>query len=233
LGATQIVGTVGINKGFDSLLTHPLPSSRQHEIVRRLKMVEAIGGEIHSETLSFYLALSEKLPKRDGLWVAIHPGSKDGFKRWPAENFAAVGRALREHLSCEILITGSRDEESVCREVAALIPGAKIAETNLSLRAFAALLDSMDLLLTNDTGPFHLASALGSPAIGIYAATDPALCGPHKAKNSIAIAAPKSCTPCIKRKCRSPFCLLQIGPCEVTEVAIQQLLCKQPQFSLT
>jgi ADP-heptose:LPS heptosyltransferase len=232
LGAKKIVGTLGINKGFDNLLTHPLPNLYQHEIMRRLKMVEEIGGRVHSETLSFYLSPEEKRPKREGLWIAIHPGSKDEFKRWPAKNFAAVGCALREEFGCEILVTGSRGEGGVMRETAALIPGAQMARTDLPLRSFAALLDQMDLLITNDTGPFHLASALDRPAIGIYAATDPLLCGPHKAKKSVAIAKNKSCTPCIKRKCPSPFCLLQIGPCEVTDIAIKQLTWTQQPFSL-
>jgi ADP-heptose:LPS heptosyltransferase len=221
IGATQIVGTLGINKGFDNLLTDPLPNAYQHEIVRRLKMVEQIGGQIHSETLSLYL--DEKLPKREKRLVAIHPGSKDQFKRWPEENFASVGRALIEKLGCEIVITGSRDEEALMKKTASLIPGAQIGESNLSFRSFAAFIDQTDLLITNDTGPFHVASALGKSVIGIYAATDPALCGPHKAKKSFAIAREKTCTPCIKRKCISPFCLLQIGPCEVTQLAIQQL----------
>jgi len=51
-GACRIVGTLGLNKGLDSLLTHPLPNDRQHEIVRRLKMVEAIGGTIEQSILS-------------------------------------------------------------------------------------------------------------------------------------------------------------------------------------
>lgn len=223
IGASQIVGTAKINKGLDFLLTDPLPNIRQHEIVRRLKMVERIGGAIHSETLSLFLQ-TERLPKREGRWVAIHPGSKDRFKRWPEKNFARVGRTLKEKLGCEILITGTRDEEELMRQTASMIPGSQIAERNLPFRHFAALLEQMDLLICNDTGPVHVACALGIPAIGLYAATDPFLCGPHRAERVVAIAKKGSCTPCLKRKCRSPFCLLQIGACEVTDAALKILL---------
>jgi ADP-heptose:LPS heptosyltransferase len=219
IGAAKIVGTEGINKGLDSLLTDPLPNIYEHEISRRLKMVQHIGGSIHSETLSLFLQPEERLPKREGRWIALHPGSKDGFKRWPPEHFALVGRALKESVGCEILITGSREEEEIMFQTAAQIPGALVADRNLSLRSFAALLDQMDLLICNDTGPFHIACALGICAIGLYAPTDPSLCGPYRAKKGTVIAKKRSCTPCLKRKCRTPFCLLQIDPCEVIETA--------------
>jgi ADP-heptose:LPS heptosyltransferase len=222
IGASRIVGTEKMNKGLDSLLTDSLPNIRQHEIIRRLKMVERIGGAVHSETLSLYLTSEERLPSRVGRWVAFHPGSKDDFKRWPKEKFAEVGRALRER-GFEILITGTREEEKLMQELSAMIPGSHLGESNLPFRSFAALLEQMDLLISNDTGPFHVACALNIPVIGIYAATDPFLCGPYRAKRAVAIAKKSSCTPCLKRKCRSPFCLLQIGSCEVIEAAVKIL----------
>ncbi|HSX37385.1 MAG TPA: glycosyltransferase family 9 protein [Chlamydiales bacterium] len=220
IGASTIVGTAGINKGLDSLLTHPLPNLYQHEIARRLQMVQTIGGQIHSETLSFFL--EEKQLKKKDLWVALHPGSKDSFKRWPETNFGELGAMLQKNLGCNILITGGAGEEKLMQKTASLIPGA-ILERNLPLRCFAARLKQIDLLVCNDTGPFHLAAAVKTPVIGIFAATDPFLCGPYKASNAIAIAKKNSCTPCLKRKCRSPFCLLQIGTCEVYDAAIKML----------
>lgn len=223
LGAKKIIGTEKLNKGFDDLLTEPLIQTYEHEIVRRLRMVEKIGGTITSETLSFFLQPEEKLPPRSGTWIAIHPGSKDGFKRWPTKNFIAVGKALKKHLSCNILVTGTNSETNLMKEVAEGIEGAVLSDPNLSLRGFAALLKQMQLLICNDTGPFHLACALNTPALGIYSATDPNLCGPHKAFSSHAIAKKKSCTPCLKRKCKEPFCLLQIGSDAVVESALQLL----------
>ena len=220
LGATQIVGTFGINKGLDHLLTDPLPQSYEHEIIRRLKMVEKIGGKIHTETLSFFPdSKTATTTLGCGKWVALHPGSKDGFKRWPAKNFAAVGRLLQRS-GYQILVTGTKDEKNLMEEVASQIVGAKIGDPDLSLHGFAHLLTQVDLLISNDTGPVHLACSLNRPVIAIYASTDPKLCGPHKAKNAIAISKKPTCTPCLKRKCKSPFCLLQIGPNEVFDLAV-------------
>ena len=225
LGATRIIGTAGINKGLDTLLTHPLPNSRQHEIVRRLKIAEAIGAKTETETLSFYLKPQEHLPEGSkGPWIAIHPGSKDAFKRWPKESFIQLGKKLKEKMSCEILITGTNDERALMEEIGSQIPGAHVDSPGRSLRQFAALLTQMDLLISNDTGPVHLACALNRPVIGIYASTDPFLCGPHKAPQARVVMRRTSCDPCLKRKCRLPFCFLQISPEEVVKAVCTILL---------
>ncbi len=220
LGASKIVGTAGINKGLDSLLTHPLPNLFQHEIVRRNKIAESIGAKVEVETLSFFLQPNERLPKR-GNWVAMHPGSKDAFKRWPAENFIKLGKMLKNRLSCEILITGTHEERKLMHQIAKEIPGAHVNAGGRSLREFAALLTQMDLLISNDTGPVHLACALGLPVVAIYSSTDPALCGPHLSPLAKVVSRKASCEPCLKRKCRLPFCFLQIGPEEVFQKVLE------------
>lgn len=225
LGASKIIGTSGINKGLDSLLTDPMPPTYEHEIVRRLRMVEKIGGKIHTEQLSF-ISENQTGPSLVEKWIAIHPGSKDGFKRWPAKNFAEVGKILQEKTGCQILVTGTKEEISLMEEVANKIPGAKLLDPGLPLHAFAHILNQVELLISNDTGPVHLACALHRPTITLYAATDPNLCGPHKAPFALTIAKAPTCTPCLKRKCRLPFCLLQISTDQVIELAISLLLKK-------
>jgi len=225
LGASRIIGTSGINKGLDSLLTHPLPNHTQHEITRRLKISESFGAKTETEKLSFYIDPEEILPPRtNGPWIAIHPGAKDPFKRWPKENFIEVGKRLKNDLNCEILITGTSAEQKLIDEIAKAIPGAHPYDTKTSLRGFAAQLNQMDLLISNDTGPVHLACALNKPVIAIYASTDPNLCGPHHAQRATTISRRATCDPCLKRKCRRPFCLAQIGPEEVVTAAKRKLL---------
>jgi ADP-heptose:LPS heptosyltransferase len=222
-----------MHKGLDALLTQKLPHRYEHEIVRRLRLAEAIGAAIpEDQTLAFFLNIQEKLPLREGKpWIAIHPGSQDRFKRWPVENFIALGKRLKEEIpECEILVTGSAKERGLMQEVQRHIPGAHLDTSNRPLRSFAALIDQMDLLISNDTGPTHLAWALKRPAISIFSPTDPMLCGPHQAVLGIAIARPPTCFPCMKRACRSPFCLLQIGVEEVTQQALS-LLGRSPKVS--
>ncbi len=211
LGASRIIGTAGINKGLDTLLTHPMPNHAQHEIVRRLKIIEAMGAIPTTEKLSFFLKKSP-LPRSKGPWIAFHPGSKDPFKRWPKEKFIELGKRFKKEMACEILITGT--EKKLMEEIGGQIPGAHVDEPR-GLKEFGALLMQMDLLISNDTGPVHLACALERPVVAIYASTDPALCGPHKAERAAIISRKASCDPCLKRKCRLPFCFLQIGVDEV------------------
>lgn len=222
LGATRIIGTKGINKGLDSLLTHALPQIKEHEILRRLRMVECIGGKIHTEHLSFTPQnVSCSLPQ--GSWIAIHPGSKDSFKRWPLEHFITLGKRLYEKTGCRILITGTKQELPLMEQIASQIPEAFCLDTALPLHFFAKALSQVKILISNDTGPVHLACALGTPVLALYASTDPLLCGPHKAPKALALSKTPTCTPCLKRKCLRPFCLLQIGPEEAFEHCLKLL----------
>lgn len=218
IGASRVIGTCGINKGLDELLTIPLKATYEHEITRRLKIAAVAGATIpQDQTLSFFL--KEHLPPRQGKWIAIHPGSQDRFKRWPVENFVTLGRKLKE-VGYEVLITGNQKERDLMRQIATQIPGAHLDIENRSLHSFAAVLEQMDLVISNDTGPAHLACALKRPAISLFIPTDPQLCGPHQAAQAIAISRPPTCSPCMKRACRSPFCFLQIGVGEVISHAL-------------
>lgn len=219
LGASRLIGTKGLNKGLDDLLTHPVLPNYQHEIERRLDLIRQIAPVTNSPSLSFFLRPEEK-KTFEGRWIALHPGAKDSYKLWPLKHFAKVGNILKETLSCQILITGGKEELPLMQELHQIIPGSKIADHTLPLRAFAATLNAMDLVICNDSGPFHLASALHTPTIAIYSPTDPALCGPYHSSSSFVCAKPRSCNPCLRRSCQEPFCLLQIGPEEVIEKAL-------------
>lgn len=218
IGATEVIGTLGESKGLDSLLTKALKRKHEHEILRRLKLVKEIGGTILSEKLSFFPE-NRPCPFPRGKYVIFHVGSKDGFKRWPAKNFISLGNALKQKCGLEIIVTGSKVEKPLIDQVVAKIPESK-AYIIPSVHDFAAVLKSTKLLISNDTGPVHLACALKCPVIALYGPTDPKLCGPHTAENAHIFSVAPTCTPCIKRKCKEPFCLRQIGAHQVLEKAI-------------
>ena len=211
LGAQRIVGTAGWNKGLDCLFTDIVPAKQQHEMVRRLELVERVGAKRVSETLSYFIQPEERL---SGNYIVLHPGAKDPFRRWPESHFVALGQSLRAR-GHEILVTGNKAEELMVQRVSAQIPGAKTSDPTLSLRKFAGLLSGAKLVITNDTGPLYLACALKVPVLAVFACTDPALFGPHRAEQARVIARRPPCDPCLKRSCRRPFCQLQISPQEV------------------
>jgi ADP-heptose:LPS heptosyltransferase len=75
----------------------------------------------------------------------------------------------------------------------------------------AALIEKLDLLITNDTGPMHIGFAMETPTFALFAPTDPNLCGPYKINHAVVIQKPQTCIPCLRKACASPFCMEQIS----------------------
>jgi lipopolysaccharide heptosyltransferase II len=226
----RIIGTTGINKGLDDLLTDPVEARFEHEIERRFRICDRLEIPRQAETLSYYVQPEERAVARQLIGVkekkplvAMHPGSKEPFRRWPPRCFAAVGQALQDRFGCEIFLTGSPSEAPLLREVQRYLPTARLASVSHSIRYLGAFLEQMDLVLSNDTGPLHLACALNRPTVGLYVSTDPCLCGPYKAPRASAIWRSPTCDPCLKRRCQEPFCFLQISPAEVIDICSQML----------
>ena len=108
--------------------------------------------------------------------VLINPGAGWGAKRWPLERYGEVARALASH-GCRVLVNAGPGEEPLA---AAIVEHAHGAASQLapSLERLIAVLRRVHLLIAGDTGPLHLACALGKPVVGIYGPTDPARNGP-------------------------------------------------------
>ena len=228
LGAQEIIGTYGINKGLDFLLTRPMQTQGMHEIQRRLAIVAEVGVHTHDSSMELFLSPEDEncaeqflnslqIPSYLPL-IAIHPGAKDGFKQWPASHFIELGNRLTQNLGCQIIVTGSSPEKALVASIASQIKGAAPA-TELPLLATAALIKRMSVMIANDTGPMHMAFAVRTPTIGLFTPTDPHLCGPYFVDSAVVIAKKPTCTSCLRKKCAEPFCLLQIGVREVYDAA--------------
>lgn len=228
IGAKHVIGSYGINKGLDDLLTCALDHRHVHEIERRLELVAIVGAHALDPSLELFvgdedekavsaLGLSEYLPL-----IVIHPGAKDRFKQWPAEHFIALGQRLVRSVGCQILVTGSGAEKELVERIASQIPGAQPV-LSLNVTQLGSLFKRARLFIGNDTGPMHIALSQHTPTLGLFAPTDPLRCGPYQVSNGLAIAKPPTCTPCIKKRCQDPFCLLQIGVDEVYRAALKML----------
>lgn len=106
--------------------------------------------------------------------VLLVPGGNRATKRWPAERFAAVARRLRDAHELVPVITGSPGERELCREIAAAIgpPVVDAAAAGGGLAAVKGLVAAARLVVSNDTGPRHLAAGLGTPAVVLFGPTD-------------------------------------------------------------
>jgi len=223
--AANIVGTYGINKGLDSLLTHPLPQKAQHEIERRLEIARHLGPLEAPPYMELYLTPEEEakvLPYfSNDFVVAIHPGAKDKFKQWNPSHFAAIGKKLVQEKGAKVYITGNQEETLLAAQIAKEIPYGESLAGKLPLRETAALIKKCNLFITNDTGPMHLAFALNTPTVALFSPTDPLRCGPYHLDKVALIQKKKSCIPCLRKKCRVPFCMDQISIEEVYQACLK------------
>ncbi|MEK6673086.1 MAG: glycosyltransferase family 9 protein [Nitrospirota bacterium] len=230
-GAVNIIGIEGQSKGLDFILTKTIKlQDNIHGIETRLRLVKQVGAKNASRTISIYLADREReaavrfmesngIKKENSSIIGFQPGAQKPFKCWPQENFIEAGNILVKSLGCKIIVTGDSSERELVDEIASGIKGAVPAAGKLSIRETAAIIEKMNLFITNDTGPMHIAFALKTPTIALFSPTDPRLCGPHHADRVAIISKPITCNPCTGKKCLNPVCMEQIEVKEVVESA--------------
>jgi len=163
--------------------------------------------------------------------VVLHPGSGDNFpgRRWPTRRFGLIARRLVDERDALVVVTGSDRERPLCAEVveASERPIHNLAGTR-DWEGMIALLSRASLLISNDTGPVHIASALGVSVLGLYGPNTPDLYGPLSA-GSAAFYEPPPCSPCITNfnyktsRCLNPVCIRAITVDAVSEAALARL----------
>jgi heptosyltransferase-2 len=225
-------------------LTHPLvvPENRnqEHEVFYYLNIVAHLESILNHERNTDSDALEASLivsysrqqaaagqllafGARDGrLNVAICPGSINSrAKRWPAERYAQLADRLIEDHNANVLLIGSRDEAEVSTEVTQTMKHDAINLTGkTSLAEVVAMLSLADILVTNDTGPAHIAAALGRPTLVIFGPTNPLTTRPYSETAEI-IRHPPDCAPCMLRDCPIDHrCMTAITVEEVLEKSL-------------
>jgi ADP-heptose:LPS heptosyltransferase len=154
-----------------------------HEIDRWLRITGALGGETTDRRLEFALnpeddraalRLLKALPIGPGPVVGLHPGAKDGARRWPTDRFARLGDELVERFGARLVITGAEGERSLAQEIAQRMKSTHLDLTGRTdLGAFAGIIRRLELLVTNDTGASHVAAAMHTPSVVLFRPTRP------------------------------------------------------------
>ena len=146
--------------------------------------------------------------------VIMHPGVTWETKRWPIENYAHLSNEIPKTFpGTAIMITAGPGEEELaekCRN------GDTIIANQMNLSQLTALLSKCELFIGSDTGPLHLAAALGKRVIGLYGPTDPARNGPYGERN-FALQVEIPCSNCWRKKCRSIKCMKEIKVSDVMD----------------
>ncbi len=217
--------------GLDPAAPYPRD---EHEILRNLGLAALLGCSNLDAWLEFPLydddyaeaaALLRRLPRAGRPWIGLHPGARPQARRWPTAYFAELGDELAQRFGAQIIFTGSTDERSTVQKVMAEM---KMQPLNLagetSLGGLAALIGKLDLFISNDTGPAHIACALDRPSITIFGPADPRRWAPIDQERHPIVHFPVACRPCEYEVCPIDHrCLRWLSPAQVLAVAEKHL----------
>lgn len=223
------VGYNGTREGSYLVLTERVPpyNPDAHAVWRYLNLAHYLGAAPAPPRFRLGPAVpgaSQILPDLGSRPVAVlHPGARWSSKLWPAAAWARLADWLSREKGCAVVLTGSGAD----RELA----GAILAQTtspvlNLAggttLAELAAILNKATLTVTSDTGPMHLAAALGTPVAALFGPTAPWRTGPFGLGHQV-VRLGLDCSPCFKRRCPEPRCLTEL-PLAAVQAACEKIL---------
>jgi len=186
---------VGYDRKWGFLLTHKIKDKKylgeKHEVEYNLELVGLIQAETEDKTL--FLEIDSSIPgsfdiKDNDNLVVVHPWTSDPLKQWPTDNFRKLSKRLIKEKNLKIAIVGGKEELNKSKEL--------FSDSNLinltgktTLKQLAALLNKSRLLISGDSGPVHLACAVGTPVIAIFrsdiTAKSPRRWGPWGGRNFV------------------------------------------------
>jgi lipopolysaccharide heptosyltransferase II len=200
----------------------PVPTLDAHAIDRYMWLGEMLGFLPGDPDFTF--PISGEAEERVGAMLGengvggrplalLTPGTVWETKHWLAENFAAVGRHFLQS-GWDVVLAGAPRDREACAAVAKDCRGAVDLCGKTSLAELAALVRRTGICITNDSGPMHLAAALGTPVVAIFGPTDPVWVGPYGSPRSV-VRVGLPCSPCYLRKLREcPYdhaCMKQVS----------------------
>jgi len=241
VGLARAKRKVGFGKGMEHaecsyiFLNEPVPpvNMDQHAAIRELLLLKAIG--IESEEVVFDLPVGEEqrgkirqLLEDEGVdpvkpLLAINPMTTWETKHWRIERFARVADQLIDKGVAVVFSGGSQDVLDI-EKIRAVMKGKAVnLAGRTSLKELAALYERVELLITTDTGPMHLAAAAGTPVVALFGPTAPWRTGPFGSGHKI-LRAELACSPCLKKHCdREHQCMAQITVDQVVQAALAVL----------
>ncbi|MEF2277444.1 lipopolysaccharide heptosyltransferase II [Deinococcus sp. YIM 134068] len=205
----------------------------RHEVQRQLDLVAAVGATTRDErlSLSFPMEAAERVAgllaslrlNRSRPWAVVHPGATASSRRYPPEYFAEVARLLTDQ-GLTLLFTGSGGERDLIEDIRAMAGGVGHSLAGqLDLAELAALISASPLLISNNTGPAHMAAALGTPVVDLYALTNPQHTPWQVSSRVLSHDVP--CRWCYRSVCPEGhhLCLRGVRPEEVVAAALELL----------
>jgi len=204
-------------------------SFHTHAVDWYLAVLPRLGVPVHNhftwlpERPAIAAAIQSKWQTDGARWIAIQPGARWENKRWPVEHFAELIRLLAKKFpDTRFAILGAAEDKPLGEMILRAEPQRSLnlcGET--SLPEMIEWLRLCELMVTNDTGPMHVAAALGKPLVALFGPTEPRRTGPYgHLENALRLDLP--CSPCLKSHCtyeKPDECLKAISPATVFEFA--------------
>jgi len=201
-----------------------LPEDDIHRLDYYLNIPESYGVKSDGRYYEFFISdndrefINNKLKelgiKQDDFVVVINPGGNWAPKRWPKENFARLSDKLINELGARIIISGADKDVELANEISSLMKQKPIILAGATnLKQLGALMEAVDLVISADSGPMHIAAAMGTDLIALFGPTKAALTSPL-GKGKIAIIQMEvGCEiPCYKVNCKDSRCMKAISP---------------------
>lgn len=230
--------TVGLDdsregaRGFYDVIV-PRPTFHTHAVDWYLGVLRALGVPVRWDFAWIpprplvAAALEAKWRPKPKRWVVLQPGARWPNKRWPAEHFAElVRRLVADDPSLRLAILGGRADAGLGDAIARAAPSHCLNLTGrTSLPEMIEWIRLSALVITNDSGPMHVAATLGKPLLALFGPTEPRRTGPYQRLDAVLQHA-LPCVPCLKDSCayEKPMeCLRALTPARV-HVRVRQLL---------
>jgi 3-deoxy-D-manno-octulosonic-acid transferase/heptosyltransferase-1 len=225
-----------VNRELNALAqncTVQVPARGMHRIERNLALLAPLGiatryAEPVLPVRRHHRAAAERALEElrgEGPLVVVHPGTSEfaAFKRWDPSRYAAVADRLIARRGADVLVTYGPDDRALAEQVVAHMeqPGVLAPPTD-SIQQLTHLLSRADLFLGSDTGPMHIASALGVPLVALFGPKDPVQTGPYCSR-SLVVTGRADCRPCNRRRCSHVRCMTSISARNVLGAALEVL----------
>lgn len=215
----------------------PRKKEMVHAVDSYLQLARYLGAEAGSVSFPLWVAPEDKQFAEDFLrengWngsdilVALNPGASIPHKRWDKDNFAQLGNMLAKKLGVKVVLFGAKSDEMLVKEIVQKISGAHPIDASgkTTIKQLAALIEKCALFIGNDTGPMHIAVAIGTPVLALFGPDNPYRTGPYGMKNKI-LYHELPCSPCIRNPtCGGEFTCLKLITVQDVMKEAEDMLC--------
>jgi 3-deoxy-D-manno-octulosonic-acid transferase/heptosyltransferase-1 len=230
---------------------YPVGLPEQHALEKNLTLVKSLSGSIDQSGIPYKehscknIVTNEKEKRKvdeflrkheivdEKPLLAVHPMARWETKLWDVHKFARLSDQLIKDYNAQIVFTGQKQDAPVITKIISLMNRPAVnASGETSLKELAYLLERSQLIITTDSGPMHIAAAMGTPVVALFGPTAPWRTGPYS-KSAEIVRNDLYCSPCFKKHCSHISCMKGITVEDVLKAVDSRLLMKKTDRGIT